>query len=130
MGTEITDTEAVTAPLKRITLGPMKFRVPASPTLDYMFWMREFVQKFNAQELVDDDIVDCYDRTVDFLEQFNPKVDQARLKRVATLADLVSFYSRCYGADSELEDDDAGPPRVRAPRGTSGAKRTAKQSAS
>lgn len=127
MGTEITDTEVVTAGLKRVTLGGVKFRVPQSPTIAYMFWMRSFLGKFGDQSLTDDDIVDCYDQTVDFLRQFNDKVDEQRLQKHATLVDLISFYNRCYGGDAEDEADERPPQRR---RGTAGQSRTARRSRS
>jgi len=127
MGTEITDTEHAAPTMKRADLGGLKFRVPPSPTLAYMFWMRGFISKFGDGSLVDDDIADCYEQTVEFLEQFNSKVDRATLEKQATLADLITFYTRCYGADSELEDEES-KPTVR--RGTGGNRRTSRQSRS
>lgn len=110
MGTQITETEVVAGSLRRVTLGGTKFRVPASPTLKYLFWMRNFLGKFAEGTVTDDDLVDCYDQTVAFLRRYNENVDEDKLQETCEIHDLITFYNRCYGLEPDGED--SGPPRA------------------
>jgi hypothetical protein len=107
--TQITETEVVAGSLRKVKLGDQSFRVPASPTIKYMFWMRRFLGKFADGSIDDDDIVECYDQTVDFLRRYNKDVDDEKLQESCELEDLITFYNRCFGA--EPDEDDGRPPR-------------------
>lgn len=127
MATEITETEVVAGQLRRVSLGSQSFRVPLTPTISYMFWMRGFLKRFGDDAITDDDIVDCYDQTVRFLRRYNDKVDEEKLQDTCELSDLITFYSRCFSGAGDEDAGDARPPRR---RGTSGPKRPAARSRS
>lgn len=106
MPTEITETELVAGTLRRMPLGGLKFRVPATPTIRYMFWMRGFLAKFGSNEVTDDEIVECYEETVTFLRRYNKDVDEQALQESCELVDLITFFNRCFaggGAEGEAE---------------------------
>ena len=44
MPTQVTSDGALTT-LRKVTLGDLTFRVPATPTIRYMFWMRDFLKR-------------------------------------------------------------------------------------
>lgn len=112
--TEITETDVAAPKLRRVTLGTgQKFRVPSSPTISYMFFMRRFLAAF-PKDIDDDDIADCYEQTIRFLRRYNDDVDEDRLQESCELLDLITFYNRCYGA--EPEDADQAPKRPPRPR--------------
>lgn len=127
MATEITETERVAGSLRRVSLGGQKFRVPATPTIRYMFWMRGFLAKFGKDEITDDDIVECYEQTLTFLRRYNDQVDSDALEESCELEDLITFYNRCFGAEPESEDDERPP---RATRGGGSSKRSTSRSRS
>ena len=121
---EITDTEVVAPDMRKVTLGSETFRVPPSPTLKYMFFIRRFVQKFQDGTIADSDIESCFEETVDFLRRYNKTVDEEKLLESCELTDLITFYSNAFGeADAEADEEEAPPPR-RARRGTTGARKT------
>ena len=121
---EITETEKVAPDMRRVKLGTLSFVVPPSPTLRYMFYIRRFVRKFQTGDVADDDIEQCYDETLHFLRRYNRDIDEDKLQESCELADLISFYSDCFGAaDEEADAEEAGPPPARARRGTSGARK-------
>lgn len=132
MGTEITETEHVAGHLRRVSLGGVKVRVPLTPTLSYMFWMRGFLKRFNEQELTDDDLVDCYEQTVTFLKRYNPTLDEQAIQDNCELADLIGFYSRAFSGQDEEDADEgeARPPRSKPRGGASSSRRTAPKSRS
>jgi hypothetical protein len=128
MGTEITETEVVASPLKRITVGSQRLRVPRSPTIRFMFMHRGFLKKFADETITDDDIEDYYDEVLAFLRRYNDPVDEAKLQDECQLSDLLGFYARWFGGQDE--DEDAGDERPPQRRGTTGAKKTATRSRS
>lgn len=116
----ITDTAVVTSTLRRARLGDLTVRIPRSPTIQYMFWMNDFLARFEANEVTTDDFTDLFDQTVELLERYNEKLDVARLKATCELADLVTFYQRKFLTVGDDDDEgDERPPRAR--RGTTGA---------
>jgi len=121
---EITDTEVVAPDMRRVQLGSESFRVPPSPTLKYMFYIRRFIRKFQDGTIGDDDIESCFDETIEFLRRYNKTVDEDRLLESCELTDLITFYSACYGQADEEADDAEVPPPVSARRGTGGARKT------
>ena len=110
MATEITGTEHAAPRLNRVSLGDVTFRVPRTPTISYMFWMRGFLGRFAAGEISDDDLVQAYEETVKFLRRYNDNVDEGKLQESCELEDLITFYNRCFAADVEDEGDER-PPR-------------------
>lgn len=121
---EITDTEVVAPDMRKVELGALSFKVPPSPTLKYMFFIRRFVQKFQDGTIGDADIEACYDETVAFLRRYNKTVDEEQLLESCELTDLITFYSACFGAADEEADEQEVPPPRPARRGTSGARKT------
>jgi hypothetical protein len=121
---EITDTEVVAPDMRRVTLGELSLKVPPSPTLKYMFFIRRFVQKFQDGTIADTDIEGCFEQTVEFLSRYNKNIDEEKLLETCELTDLITFYSNCFGqADEEADEQEAPPPRPTR-RGTSGARKT------
>lgn len=115
MPTEITETEIVSTPLQRVTVGSQKLRIPRSPTLKFMFGHGSFIAKLNTGEVVDDDIQDYYDLLTGFLRRYNETLDEDRLQEECELATLVGFYVRWFGdqGDGEPDEGDERPPRPR-----------------
>ena len=113
MATEITGTETVAGNLRTITLGGSKFRVPFTPTIRYMFWMRGFLKRFAEEQITDDDVVECYEQLVAFLRRYNRAVDEDALQDLE-LAEVIGFYTRCF---SGQEEDEEGERPTRATRG-------------
>ena len=96
---EITDTEVVAPDMRRVQLGSESFRVPPSPTLKYMFYIRRFIRKFQDGTIGDDDIESCFDETIEFLRRYNKSVDEDRLLESCELTDLrVPALERGEGA--------------------------------
>jgi hypothetical protein len=114
---ELTETEVISGTLRRVKLGEIEFRVPASPTIKYLFWMRRFLTQLGEGNLTDDDVVDCYEQTIMFLRRYNKTVDEDALQETCELSDLIGFYNRCFGVPSDETDADEARPTRRATRG-------------
>lgn len=107
---EITDTEVVVPELRKVRLGSLTVKVPPSPTLEYMFWIRRFVKKFQDGTVVDDDIEECFEQTLKFLRRYNKDVDEQALIESCELSELITFYSTCFGQADEEADEAVPPP--------------------
>lgn len=108
--TEVTS-EGALSKLRRVEIGSSKVRVPATPTIRYMFWMRDFLARFEKGELTDDDVFDCYEQLIAFLRRYNPDLDEDKLQDECELADVIGFYGRCFGAQDDGGDEgDEVPP--------------------
>lgn len=132
MPTTVTGADKVAAALKPVSVGSQRLRVPVSPPLGFMFKHGAFLRKLGASEASDEDVEGYYGEIVDFLEHYNPstKFSEAKLQAECSLADLLSFYNRWWGAAQDDDEPDEGEARPPQRRGTSGASRTARKSRS
>jgi hypothetical protein len=123
---EITETEKVVPEIRRVQLGAARFRIPPSPTVHFMLYVRRLLQKFQDGDVGDDDILGCFDEVVDFLELYNKDVDRDQLERTCEIAELIGFCTVALGAqaDDETDGEDEVPPSRPARRGTTGARKS------
>lgn len=109
MPTEIVQGDVVAPETRRLKLGDQTFKVPPTPTLRYMFYMRRLMADVN--NIRDDDVVECFDETIAFLERYNSSVDRDALTESCTVAEVILFYSRCFGENAEEGEPEPGPTK-------------------